>query len=94
MLLIGPALAEGQGHPSCILPFEPYQYKIDKKSDREFYDFTRDEFQTYLEELEVYMRCLEAERAIRLEELRSAYKLFKRNFGPDAVFKYETDEQK
>ena len=91
-LLIGPASVKAQGHSPCFPPAEPYQYKIDKKNDREFYDFARDEFQTYLEDMEKHLRCLEIERAVKLEELRINLNLFKQNFGKDAVFKYENNQ--
>lgn len=87
-LLLAPALTQAQGL-SCFLPPEPYEFKIDKKVDPEFYEFTRDEFQNYLENLEAYLRCLEQERALRLNELSTKYKQFKKNFGKDAVFRYK-----
>lgn len=68
-LLIGPASVKAQDHSPCFLPAEPYQYEIDKETDLEFYNFARAEFQTYFEDMEKYLRCLEIERASKLEEL-------------------------
>lgn len=90
-LLISPDHANGQGFTPCTLPAEPYLYKIDKQLDPEFYAFSRDEFQTYFQDTEKYLRCLESERANKIEELRNTYKIFKQNYGEDAVFKYKLE---
>lgn len=91
--LISPAQAYGQGFPPCEAPPNSYEYKIDKKLDPEFYNFARDEFQTYLEEMEKYLRCLETERAAKLNELTTKYKIFKLLYDEDAVFRYKNDQQ-
>lgn len=58
--LLHPALAAAQGF-SCLEPEEPYAYHLDKSDP--LYQTARDEFQTYLEEMERYLLCLEQERA-------------------------------
>ncbi|WP_139251255.1 hypothetical protein [Roseibium suaedae] len=51
------------------------------------YEYARQEFQDYLEEMEVYMRCLEQERANAFLELKDGYEEFQRIYGADAVFR-------
>lgn len=88
VLLLSPAHARGQGF-SCIEPAEPFPYQVDKSLEPELYDFTRQEFQTYLENMETYLRCLEQERAGQLAKLGEMYRLYKQNYGEDAIFKYD-----
>lgn len=87
-LLLSPVhLSNAQG--LCLSPAEPEDFKIDKQLEPELYEFVRSEYQTYLEDMEVYLRCLEQDRAASIKRLSEINKQFKRNFGKDAVFVYD-----
>ena len=73
----------------CYIPTPPFEYKL-AKSDS-LYDAARDEHQQYLKDMERYINCLERERRAAFFELDESFKLFRQNFGSDAVFK-ETNE--
>lgn len=81
-------LCDGVG--SCFPPEEPFQFKLEKSDP--LYDTARDEHQRYLEGMEDYINCLDRERVVALEELRTSYNLFRNNFGKDGVFKYGADQ--
>ena len=92
-LCLTPAISQAQ-IDSCLEPAEPYPYKVDKKADAEFYNFIRKEFQTYFEDMEEYMRCLEHQRRNAHTKMQDYYRLWQRNFGPDAGFHYEALPEK
>ena len=73
----------------CYIPVSPFEYKL-AKSDP-LYAAARDEHQQYLEDMERYINCLERERRAAFFELDESFKLFRQNFGSDAVFK-ETNQ--
>ena len=75
----------------CFTPKEPFPYKLSKSDP--LYDAARDEHQTYLEDLESYVKCLDQERSIAYDQLKSSFNLFKQNFGKDAVYRI-IDERK
>lgn len=74
----------------CYLPEKPIDYGLARTDP--LYEFARDEFQTYLEELEAYLRCLEHERSTAFYELRDGYEEFQRIYGADAVFRSAVPE--
>lgn len=74
----------------CLSPEEPFPYKLTKSDP--LYDAARDEHQAYLEELEVYVKCLDKERSAALRSFKSSFALFKQNFGSDAVFRYNDNQ--
>lgn len=92
-----PAIAQ-QANPSillggmgvCLPPEEPYPYKL-AKSDP-LYDTARDEHQRYLEAMEDYVNCLDRERGVALDQLRTSFNSFMANFGKDAVMKYAAEK--
>ena len=60
----GPAIAE-----SCLAPVRPY-VPSDPAAAREYADLIRKDFELYIEDIQNYFRCLEAERARAFEEAR------------------------
>jgi len=68
----------------CYLPERPIDYRLTKNDP--LYEFARQEFQDYLEDMETYMRCLEQERANAFLQLKEDYEEFQRIYGADAVF--------
>lgn len=69
----------------CYLPEKPFDYQLSKSDP--LYEAAREEFQTYLEELEAYMLCLEQERSQAFHDLKEGYEEFQRIYGSDAVFR-------
>lgn len=63
-LAAGPAGAE-----TCLAPHRPY-VPSDPAAAREYADIIRRDFELYIEDIQTYFRCLEAERARALEEAR------------------------
>ena len=82
-MLVG--LVPTNANADCLLPEEPFPFKLDKSDP--LYATARDEHQAYLEDLEAYVKCLDQERLFAFEELKSSYRLFKDNFGKDAVYR-------
>lgn len=78
------------GIGECYAPPEPFGYKLSKSDP--LYEAARQEHQEYLEDLEIYVNCLDRERAIALDELRASFDLFLQNFGKDAVLKYQAEQ--
>ena len=62
--IAGPARAE-----SCLAPLRPY-VPSDPTAAREYADLIRRDFELYIEDIQSYFRCLEAERARAFEEAR------------------------
>lgn len=62
--IAGPADAE-----SCLAPVRPY-VPSDPAAAREYADLIRRDFELYIEDIQSYFRCLEAERARAFEEAR------------------------
>ncbi|WP_420337168.1 hypothetical protein [Roseibium sp.] len=79
-----PAVAMAQD-AFCYLPEKPFDYQLSKSDP--LYEAAREEFQTYLEELEAYMLCLEQERSQAFSDLKEGYEEFQRIYGADAVFR-------
>lgn len=63
-----PAIAE-----SCLAPPRPY-VPSDPAAAREYADLIRRDFELYIEDIQAYFRCLEAERARAFEEAREVSK--------------------
>lgn len=74
------------GVGSCLGPIEPFPYKLSEADP--LYEAARDEHQKYLEDIEGYVKCLDEERAAAIAAFKDSYKLFRENFGSDAVFRY------
>ncbi|EFO28777.1 conserved hypothetical protein [Roseibium sp. TrichSKD4] len=83
-LLMGsvPSLAQA---PDCYLPEKPFDYHLPKSDP--LYEYAREEFQTYLEDLESYMRCLEQARGGAFRDLSEGYEEYRRIYGSDAVLR-------
>lgn len=74
------------GMGDCLAPAETYPYKLERSDP--LYETARKDHQRYLEEMEAYVNCLDRERSEALVELQASFRLFKQNFGKDAVFRY------
>ena len=85
-LQTGNASAQLQDLGTCLLPEEPYPFKL-QKSDP-LYEIAREEHQVYLEGMEFYIRCIDSDRADALAQLTFSFRQFQQNFGKDAVFRY------
>lgn len=70
----------------CLPPLRPYPYKLEQADP--LYATAREEHQAHLEGMEDYVNCLDRERAVALAQLHLSYRLFKTNFGDDAVLSY------
>lgn len=79
------------GMGSCLTPAETYPYKLSKSDP--LYDTAREDHQRYLEEMEDYVNCLDRERGAALDELRTSFDLFLKNFGRDAVLQYGAERK-
>jgi len=79
------------GVGDCLPPIETYPYKLERSDP--LYDTAREDHQRYLEEMEAYVNCLDRERSEALFELQASFRLFKQNFGKDAVFRYTTNSR-
>ena len=93
ILLCSPAAAQDPlpvklygGMGDCLAPAETYPYKLDRGDP--LYETARQDHQRYLEEMESYVNCLDRERSAALAELKTSFRLFRQNFGKDAVFRY------
>lgn len=75
---------------SCLTPVETYPYRLDRSDP--LYETAREDHQRYLEEMEDYVNCLDRERRNALAELQSSFRLFRQNFGKDAVFRYQPNQ--
>lgn len=68
-LLIGAALPQDALSAPCIAPERPFLPQ--SREDMRFYaDLLRRDFETYIIEVQVYFRCLDAERARAFDEAR------------------------
>lgn len=85
-LQTGSASAQLQDFGTCFVPEEPYPFKL-QKSDP-LYEIAREEHQAYLEGMEIYIRCIDSDRADALAQMTYSFRQFQQNFGKDAVFKY------
>lgn len=54
---------------SCLAPMRPY-VPADSQAARDYADILRRDFETYIQEIQAYFRCLELERARAFEEAR------------------------
>ena len=54
---------------SCLAPPRPF-VPSDSQSARDFEDLIRGDFEVYIEDIQNYFRCLDAERARAFEEAR------------------------
>lgn len=88
-LQTGNVAAQFQELGTCFVPAEPYPYKLPKSDP--LYEIARDEHQAYLESMELYIRCIDSERAVAVAQLTYSFKQFQQNFGKDAVFKYSAE---
>ncbi len=79
----------GNSVGNCFAPDDPYPYKLGKTDP--LYDTARDEHQRHLEDMEKYVNCLDRERGIALDQFKSSFDLFLKNFGKDAVLQYDAE---
>lgn len=54
---------------SCLAPMRPY-VPADSQAARDYADILRRDFETYIQDIQAYFRCLELERARAFEEAR------------------------
>lgn len=54
---------------SCLAPTRPY-VPADSQAARDYADIIRRDFETYIQDIQAYFRCLELERARAFEEAR------------------------
>ncbi|WP_412105159.1 hypothetical protein [Sulfitobacter sp. D35] len=69
LILLAGSLARPAGAESCLAPVRPY-VPSDPVAAREYADLIRREFELYIEDIQNYFRCLEAERSRAFEEAR------------------------
>ena len=69
LILLAGSLARPAGAESCLAPVRPY-VPSDPAAAREYADLIRHDFELYIEDIQAYIRCLEAERARAFEEAR------------------------
>ena len=62
--LPGPGFAE-----SCFAPARPF-LPSDSQAARDYADIIRGDFETYIQDIQSYFRCLDSERARAFEEAR------------------------
>ncbi len=79
------------GLGACYTPAETYPYKLERSDP--LYQTAREDHQRYLEEMEDYVNCLDRERSEALNELRTSFDSFLKNFGRDAVLKYAVEKE-
>jgi hypothetical protein len=63
------ALVSGAGAETCIAPVRPF-VPSDQKSVQEYRDFIQRDFEFYIQEIQEYFGCLDAERTRAFEEAR------------------------
>lgn len=54
---------------SCLAPPRPF-LPSDSQAARDYADLIRGDFETYIEDIQSYFRCLDSERARAFEEAR------------------------
>lgn len=54
---------------SCLAPPRPF-VPSDSEAARDYADLIRTDFETYIEDIQSYFRCLDSERARAFEEAR------------------------
>ena len=54
---------------SCLAPPRPF-LPSDSQAARDYADLTRGDFETYIQDIQSYFRCLDSERARAFEEAR------------------------
>ena len=69
LILLAGSLARPASAESCLAPVRPY-VPSDPAAAREYADLIRRDFELYIEDIQSYFRCLEAERARAFEEAR------------------------
>ena len=69
LILLAGTSAGSAGAESCLAPLRPY-VPSDPTAAREYADLIRKDFKFYIEDIQNYFRCLEAERARAFEEAR------------------------
>jgi hypothetical protein len=54
---------------SCLAPPRPF-VPSDSEAARDYADLIRGDFETYIQDIQTYFRCLDSERARAFEEVR------------------------
>ncbi|OWJ77430.1 hypothetical protein [Haematobacter genomosp. 1] len=80
------AVAQG-----CLPPEPPYAYEP-PTDDPELREIVRDQYQTYIEESEGYMNCLQSEIGRAQAETRDVLNRWVHYFGSDATMRYSADD--
>ncbi|MEL6284799.1 MAG: hypothetical protein AAFQ18_01190 [Pseudomonadota bacterium] len=69
LILLAGSIARPVIAESCLAPIRPF-LPSDPAAAREYADLIRRDFELYIEDIQAYFRCLEAERARAFEEAR------------------------
>lgn len=72
---------------TCLAPLEPYAFEP-PRDDPGLYEMVRQDYQTYLTDLEAYLRCLEDERRRAVENGNAVLRRYIEYFGDDATIRY------
>lgn len=75
----------------CFPPEQPYAYEP-PTDDPELREIVRDQYQTYIEESEGYMNCLQSEIARAQTETRDVMNRWVEYFGADATMRYDESD--
>ena len=73
----------------CLEPVEPLPFRIERSDP--LYGAALDEHRRYLEAMEDYVNCLDRERFVALSMFRESFEQFRKFFGDDARFEYDTE---
>ncbi len=79
------AVAQG-----CLPPEPPYAY-APPTDDPELREIVRDQYQTYIEDSEGYLNCLQSEIGRAQAETRDVLNRWVQYFGADAKIRYSSE---
>ena len=77
-------LAGGASAQTCFAPPRPF-VPSDPQAAQEYADLIRNDFEAYIQDIQIYFRCLDEERARAFQEAREVseeYGRFHGLFGP------------
>ena len=69
VILLSAVMARSAGSATCLAPERPF-VPSDPVAAVEYADLIRQDFEDYIRDVQVYFRCLDAERARTFEEAR------------------------
>lgn len=90
ILLLGVPTGANASNAVCLEPLEPLSFQISKEDP--LYDAALAEHRQYLEDMEVYVNCLDRERFVALSMFTESFERFREFFGDDGTFIYEPDK--